>query len=36
MYKGYVKAIYKSELCKFNSVLLILYSLDDLIFITKF
>ena len=36
MYKGYVKAIYKSELRNFNSVLLILYSLDDLIFITKF
>lgn len=35
MYKGYVEAIYKSELCNFNSALLILFSLDDLIFITK-
>ena len=36
MCKGYVEAIYKSELCNFNSALLILYSLDNLIFTTKF
>ena len=36
MYKGYVEAIFKSKLCNFHSALLILYSLDNLIFITKF
>lgn len=36
MYKGYVEAIFKSEHCNFNSALLILYKLDNLIFIKKF